>query len=84
MRHWNGNERIGIGRRFAEQQMVGGATNSPFPARSLLRRQQWTLGSASLGLGSASLGLGSASLGIGTAPLMATTFGDLMFIGGES
>ena len=75
MRHWNGSERIGIGRRFAEQQMVGGTKNSPFQARSLLRRQQWTLGSASLGLGSASLGLGSASLGIGTAPLIATTFG---------
>jgi hypothetical protein len=70
MRQWNGNERIGIGPRFAEQQMAGGAKNSPFPARSLLRRQQWTLG--------------SASLGIGTAPLMATTFGDLMFIGDES
>ena len=77
MRHWNGSERIGIGRRFAEQQMVGGTKNSPFQARSLLRRQQWTLGSASLGIG-------SASLGIGIAPLMATTFGDLMFIGGES
>ncbi len=70
MRHWIGNERIGIGRRFAEQQMAVGTKNSPFPARSLLRRQQRTLG--------------SASLGIGTAPLMATTFGDLMFIGGES
>jgi hypothetical protein len=70
MRHWIGNERIGIGRRFAEQQMAGGAKNSAFQSRSLLRRQQWTLG--------------SASLGIGTAPLMTTTFGDLMFIGDES
>ncbi len=61
MRHWNRIDRIGDGRRFAEQHMAGGAKNSTFQARSLLRRQQWTIE--------------SASLGIGTAPLIATTFG---------